>query len=74
MDIKEQLGYLTARQETMQESIDKLCDTQDQILAKITFWKHAGMFLKMIGGMLLIIVTMKFGDISHVWDSFWRLK
>ena len=56
------------------ERFTRIEEKLDKVVEKINYAKHLGMFLKTLGGIILLAVTIRFGDIPHLWEDFWRLK
>ena len=56
------------------ERFTKVEEKLDKVMEKINYARHLAMFLKTLGGIILLTLTVKFGDIPRVWDDFWSLR
>lgn len=68
--LEEKVGYLSARVEDCISAIEKMQDTQKEILEQISVTKGFIKGFKIMSLIVIAIITFKFGDIMKVWGKF----
>ena len=68
----EDIGWLKANVEQIlqnQQNFDKRLDVMEE---QISIYRNAIKFVKFSGGAILLVLTLKFGDVSSLWTRIFN--
>jgi len=68
--LEEKVGYLSAKVEDCISAIETMQKTQLEILEQISLTRGFIKGFKLVGLIIICIVTLKFGDISKLFGKF----
>jgi len=68
--LEEKVGYLSARVEDCIKVVEKMQETQQEILDQISLTKGLIKGFKIMGLIIICLITFKFGDVMKILGKF----
>ena len=71
-DLREDIGYIKASMEANSKAIAAIKEDVADMRKQLSLYRHVIMFVKALGWVALLIITLKMGDIPDKWLEVWK--